>query len=198
MWRAQVERQKGQATVPAFSAGRHSTPGATLRGAVLARGESRALCPDHEGASVKTQTGKCSCQRWTSPLLLSVLTAFPVAVPCPCTVALLLPLPHPRTCRASGAVSGSWAPFRELFHLVASITNNSGTNKRTLECSADGRCHTGKINPQICSLMESSCRQMLSCEAASSQTDYFLAHVVYRRATPGISSFVQQHFSKHI
>lgn len=92
---------------------------------------------------------------------------------------------------------GSWVPFPELFCPVASILNNSGANKRTFECSADGTCHTEKINPQICSLMESSCRQMLSCEAASSQTDYFLAHIVYRRATPGISSFALQHFSKH-
>lgn len=92
---------------------------------------------------------------------------------------------------------GSWVPLCELFHLVASIMNKSGANKGTPECSADGTCHTGKINPQICSLMESSCRQMLSCEAASSQTDYFLAHIVYRRATPGISSFVLHHFSKH-
>lgn len=32
--------------------------------------------------------------------------------------------------------------------------------------------------------------------AASSQADYFLAHIAYSRASPGISSFALQRFSK--
>lgn len=48
MWRAQVERQKGQTNVPAFSAGSCSAPDAMIRWAVLAQGESWALSSKDE------------------------------------------------------------------------------------------------------------------------------------------------------
>lgn len=147
--------------------------------AVLAQADSWALSPEGEvGFHEKASWEMC--------------------FPC----SSLLPRPcfcHHLTWGLSVLLMGQWSrvPFYELFHHVAGIMNNSGANKRTFECSADGRCHTGKINPQIYSLMESSCRQMLSCTAASSQTDYFLAHIVYSSASPGISSFALQHFYKH-
>lgn len=197
MWRAQVERQKGQTNVPVFTAGSCSAPGAALRWAVLAQGASRALSPEDEVGFRKNTDWEMQ------------LPALDITTPifCAHSISWATPMPLYRGSASATTLSwdflcfrGSvWKPSASLWaiRLVASIMNNSRANKRTFECSADGRCRTGKINPQICSLMESSCRQMLSCEAASSQTDYFPAHIVYRRATPGISSLALQHFSKH-
>lgn len=197
MCRAQVQRQKGQRKVPAFSAGSCSAPGAMLRWAVGAQRDLWAWSPEHEVGFHKNTDWEMH------------LPALDITTPTVCAHSISWGIPLPLHRGSASATTPSWhfqcfwgsagslVPFPELFCPVASTSNNSGANKRTFECSADGTCHTGKINPQICSLMVSSCRQMLSCEAASSQTDYFLAHIVYRRATPGISSFALQQFSKH-
>lgn len=90
-----------------------------------------------------------------SPHTLPVLIAFHVLLPCPCyqgsTSATTSPqdILHCLWGSAGGAV-----PCDTLFHHVAGVMLNSGANQRTLECSADGRCPTGKINPQISSLMD--------------------------------------------
>lgn len=72
----------------------------------------------------------------------------------PVTRVLMLLSPHLGTfCTACGAVLVELCLVMQ-FHHVAGVMLNSGANQRTLECSADGRCHTGKINPQISSLMD--------------------------------------------